>query len=89
MAHHAVRNYFAFTLLDLVCKEKVGDGFCDFGESFLFLRKNSTMVKRSTAYFETSFLDYIQEKQHTVSILVVFGLWYCKKMNFKNIELAN
>lgn len=36
------------------------------------------MVKSSTAYFETMLLDYIQEKQHKVSILVLFGLWYYK-----------
>lgn len=36
------------------------------------------MVKSSTAYFETRFLDYTQEKQHKVSILVLFGLWYYK-----------
>jgi len=36
------------------------------------------MVKSSTAYFETRFLDYTQEKQHRVSILVLFELCYYK-----------
>lgn len=45
----------------------------------LFFSRKKIMVKSSAAYFETSFLDYTQEKQHKVSILVVFGLRYCKK----------
>lgn len=36
------------------------------------------MVKSTTVYFETRFLDYTQEKQHKVSISVLFGLWYYK-----------